>query len=136
MVQSPFPVHPSLFHTLALEAIEALPDHIREQMKDVVVVIEDRPETRAGGPAPKTARGSLLLGLYEGVPLTAWGRDYSGKLPDRITLFRGPIEAVAGSEEEVPRVIRETVWHEVGHYFGLDHEQIGKMEKRWRESRK
>ena len=58
-------------------------------------------------------------------------------LPDKITIFKEPIEQVAGSEEEeeVPRVIRHTVWHEIGHYFGLDHTHIRRMEERWRKRR-
>ncbi|HLD63728.1 MAG TPA: metallopeptidase family protein [Candidatus Peribacteraceae bacterium] len=112
------------FESIAWEAIDALPDHIKAALQNVIIVIEDRSP-------PKFGR-SLLLGLYEGVPLTVWGRDFSGKMPDKISLFREPIEVVAGTPENVPRVIRETVWHEVGHYFGLDHDQIGKMEQRWR----
>ena len=114
------------FQRMAMEAVAALPPAIRAELKDVIVVIEPRPEGRNVRP------GGLLLGLYEGVPLTAWGRDYNGKPPDKITLFMEPIEQVAGVPEEIPRVIRETVWHEVGHYFGLDHTQIRKMEQRWR----
>lgn len=116
------------FERIALEAVAALPQHIRTELRDMAVVIRQRPEGRNMRP------GSLLLGLYEGVPLTEWGRDFSGKLPDKITLFMEPIGQVAGSEEEIPRVIRETVWHEIGHYFGLNHTQIRKMEQRWRKS--
>jgi predicted Zn-dependent protease with MMP-like domain len=116
--------HPD-FEFIARQAVEALPKKIRDALGDVVIVIEDRPSGRRRG---------LLLGLYEGVPLTEWGRDYSGKLPDRITLYREPIETVAGSPEEVPRVIRETVWHEVAHHFGLGHDRISPMEKRWQQA--
>ncbi|MFA7682497.1 MAG: metallopeptidase family protein [Candidatus Peribacteraceae bacterium] len=121
---------PHTFTQIAQEAMEALPDHIRKAMGDVIIVIEDQP-----GKHRTFGRGGLLLGLYEGVPLTKWGRNFSGKQPDKITLFRQPIETYAKSPEEIPRVIRETVWHEVGHYFGLDHQQIGAMEKRWQERR-
>ncbi|MFH1670907.1 MAG: metallopeptidase family protein [Patescibacteria group bacterium] len=114
----------SAFEAVVREAIDALPPRIHEELKDVVIVIEDRPRPDQGGMS--------LLGLYQGVPLTEWGRQYSGKLPDKITIFRKPIERIAASEEEIPRVIRETVWHEIAHYFGFDHEQIRKMEKRWR----
>ena len=116
------------FEAVVREAIAAFPPRIREELKDVVIVIEDRPQQRG-------ERGGLLLGLYQGVPLTEWGRQYSGKLPDKITIFREPIERVAASEEEIPRVIRETVWHEIAHYFGFDHEQIRKMERRWRKAK-
>lgn len=119
------------FETIAREAVEALPEHLRKELRDVVIVIEERPEDRPNGnPAPP---GSTLLGLYEGVPLTAWNRDFSGKLSDKITLFREPIMHTAGTEEKIPGLIRETVWHEIAHYFGLDHTHIHTMEQRWRE---
>jgi predicted Zn-dependent protease with MMP-like domain len=118
---------PQIYETIVREALSALPAHLRGALKDVLIVIEDeQPPSRPG----------ILLGLYEGVPLPAWGRDFSGKLPDKITLFRASIERVAGSEERIPAIVRETVWHEIGHYFGLDHRQIRKMEERWRGSAK
>jgi predicted Zn-dependent protease with MMP-like domain len=123
------------FESVVREAIDALPPHLREQIKDVVIVIEDRPGPRLyenGTVRP----GTLLLGLYEGIPLSAWGRDFNGKVPDRISIFREPIELIAGTPERISAVIRETVWHEIGHYFGLDHAQIGKMEQRWRRKRR
>ena len=119
-----------LYDAAIAEALAALPSRIRGAMKDIVIIVEERPSRRPG--AYPIRRGQVLLGLYEGVPLTAWGREWNGKPPDKITLFKGPIEQVAGSPENVPRLVRETLWHEIGHYFGLDHEQIHAMERRWR----
>lgn len=116
------------FQAVVSEAVASLPPHIREKLTDIAIVVEEEPK--------REQRGRLLLGLYEGVPLTAWHRDASGKATDKITLYRKNIERIAGSPEEVPRIIRETVWHEIGHYFGLDHDRIGKMERRWRAKRK
>lgn len=116
-----------VFEGYVREALEAVPEHLRAQMSDVIIVIEDRPR-----PGQNRNRKGLLLGLYEGVPLTEWGRDYNGKLPDKITIFRQSIEAVAESPEEIPRITRETVWHEVAHFFGFGHDKIHEMEKRWR----
>jgi predicted Zn-dependent protease with MMP-like domain len=121
------------YQTAVREAIDALPPRLRAELKDIAIVIEARPEDRPGGNPLKDGR--LLLGLYEGTPLTSWGRDYSGKLPDKITIFLEPILRIARSEEEIPHIIRETVWHEVGHFFGLNHAQIRKMEQRWRMNR-
>jgi predicted Zn-dependent protease with MMP-like domain len=117
------------FERIAWEAFDALPAHLRTAIHDVSIVIEDRP----GPHHPR--RGGLLLGLYEGIPLTAPDRNFSGKIPDKITLFREPIEEMAGSEEEIPHIIRETLWHEVAHFFGFGHRHIHAMEKRWRERR-
>ncbi len=117
---------PAQFEAVAREAVDALPPHLRSALSDVLITVLERPEDHP------TASGRSLLGLYEGVPLTAWGRDFSGKLPDRITLFREPIERQAASPEDIPRVIRETVWHEMAHAFGFDHDVIRHMERRWR----
>lgn len=117
------------YDAIVREAIAVLPEHIRRELKNVVVVIEDF------APARADVQG-LLLGLYEGVPLTAWGRSFSSNLPDKITLYRASIERIARSPEEIPHIIRETLWHEIGHAFGLNHAQIRKMEERWRKKRK
>jgi predicted Zn-dependent protease with MMP-like domain len=109
------------------ETIEALPAKLRDRMKDVVVVIEERPQ-----------RGyrRRLLGLYEGVPITEWGKGAAvAELPDQITLFTRMIEAVAETEEEVPHVVRETLWHEIAHHFGFDHDAMHDMEAKWRRKR-
>jgi len=118
----------SFYEAIVHESIAALPERIRRELKNVVVVIEDHPPARAD------VQG-VLLGLYEGVPLTAWGRSFSSNIPDKITLYRASIERVARSSEEIPHIIRETLWHEIGHAFGLDHAQIHKMEERWRKRR-
>ena len=68
-----------------------------------------------------------LLGLYEGIPLTRRGMGYSGVLPDRITLFSRNIEAAAGSEERLPEVIRDTIVHEIAHFFGISDERLLEM---------
>ena len=112
----------SEFESVVNATIKKLPAQFKKHLDNVAVVIE---------PYPRSGSWNLL-GLYEGVPVTAWGRDYSGKLPDKITLYQENIEAYAISDEEIPRVIRETLLHEIGHHFGLDHDRIGEMEKRWR----
>ena len=114
------------YEAIIQEAITALPKAIREGMKDVLIMLEEE--------QPKE-RGGLLLGLYEGIPLTQWGREMSGKPPDKITLFRQSIEQYAHNPEEIPDLIRETLWHEIAHYFGFGHDRIGQMEKRWRKRR-
>lgn len=106
------------FEELAVEAIEGLPPWVHQRLENVDVIIEDAPP----------ATEPYLLGLYEGIPLTDRGLDYAGVLPDRITLFRGTIEAESGGdEEELRRVIQETVIHEVAHFFGISDERLHEL---------
>lgn len=98
-------------------ALDELPPWVQERMENVEVLIEDEPPEDA----PE------LLGLYEGIPLTERGVDYAGVLPDRITLFRRPIEEEAEDEQELKEVVRETVVHEVAHFFGISDERLHEL---------
>ena len=106
------------FEKLVGEALMALPKRIRDKMDNVAIVIEKRP-TR-----------SQFLGLYQGVPLNAWGSSFGMRLPDKITIFQEPIENFAHSEEEIKEIVKNTVWHEVAHHFGYGDEWIEKEEER------
>ena len=79
--------------------------------------------------AAKLKPGNMLLGLYEGVPLSKRGGNLK-LLPDTITLFQIPIEMTSNSKEQLIGQIKNTVWHEVAHYFGLDHEKIYSIQNR------
>lgn len=112
------------------DALAAIPERFREKMVNVVFVVED-----GHGPADGKDEDGCpyeLLGLYEGIPLTERGEDMSGILPDMITLFKGSIEEEA-AECDVPvaRVVRETVWHEVAHFFGFDEDKAEELERKW-----
>ena len=102
---------------LVAEALDALPDWVHRTLDNVEVLVDDRPPDDID---PDT------LGLYEGIPLTERGGDYSGVLPDRITLFAVPIAAEAGHDDQaLRRVIGETVVHEIAHHFGIEHDDMG-----------
>jgi predicted Zn-dependent protease with MMP-like domain len=104
------------FEQLVAEAIDELPEWVHQRLDNVDVVIEDHPP--AGRP---------LLGLYEGVPLTQRG-NYGWTLPDRISLYRSSIEAEAGGDEdELKRVVAETVVHEIAHFFGISDERLHEL---------
>lgn len=106
------------FEELAAEALEGLPAWVKDRLDNVEVLIEDDPPREYGH----------LLGLYEGIPLTSRGLDYAGVLPDRITLFRHAIEAEAGNDDqELRRVIQETVIHEVAHFFGISDDRLHEL---------
>ena len=112
------------FRELVSEALDGLPDEWADRLDNVAVVVEDEgsaEDLAAVGIDPATGRE--LLGLYQGVPLDARGVFYSA-LPDRIVIYRGPILRVARSRQDILRIVRETVLHELGHHFGLDEEDL------------
>jgi predicted Zn-dependent protease with MMP-like domain len=120
------------FLALVNEALESIPDEFRTAMHNIAIVVEDEPSTRAldevGIEPPDT-----LLGLYEGTPLTERGWAHGNTLPDKITLFQGPIEDASDDEDDMVVAIGETLIHEIGHYFGLSEEEIEEIEEKyWR----
>ncbi|MGN6242248.1 MAG: metallopeptidase family protein [Motilibacteraceae bacterium] len=120
---------PDEFDELVADALDGIPGELARAMRNVVVLVEDEPE-----PAQLEAHaegadgdGPELLGLYEGVPLTERDGWYSGVLPDRITLFRGPLLRRCSSREELVEEVRITVVHEVAHHFGIDDERLDEL---------
>jgi len=112
------------FRELVSEALDGLPDEWAGRLDNVVVVVEEEgsaEDLAAVGIDPATGRE--LLGLYQGVPLDERGVFYSA-LPDRIVIYRGPILRVARSRQDILRIVRETVLHELGHHFGLEEEDL------------
>ena len=101
------------FERLVAKALASLPEEFQSGLENVVVLIEDEPPEDM----PDT------LGLYEGVPLIERTLDDTS-LPDRITLFKGSIERACRAEDEIEGEVRITVLHEVGHFFGLEEEQL------------
>jgi predicted Zn-dependent protease with MMP-like domain len=111
------------FEELVADALDEVPDELAVEMVNVAVVVEDWP-TRA----QLDGRRGTLLGLYEGIPLTRRSPiSYGGVLPDKITIFRGPICARARDERELAAQVRVTVLHEVGHYFGMDDARLHEL---------
>ena len=110
---------PDDFERLVDESIDALPEWVHEAMDNVEVFVEDRP------PADQPT----LLGVYQGVPLAKRGFSYTWAVPDRITLFRSTIEAVArGSEQKLRQVISRVVAHEVAHHFGISDDRLKEID--------
>ena len=117
------------FQDLVDQAWESIPDSFRERFSNVAVFVEDEPSVEhlrsVGAPA-----GYTLLGLYQGVPLSQRGRGYSMTLPDRVTLFQGPIVRSARSSGEIPQIIYDTLWHELGHHLGMSEKDVREAEQR------
>lgn len=115
------------FEALVARAMRSLPKTFRDKIKNIAVVVEDwaDDETLAemGVEPPDT-----LYGLYRGIDLTRRDGSYGNVLPDVITIYQGPIEEDAVDEEEMAEIVRETVVHELGHYFGLDDETMHRIE--------
>lgn len=118
------------FEKLVAEGIDAIPKRFLERLDNVAIVTADAP-THAQLRTNDVPEGSTLFGLYEGIPLTSRG-DFYGMgdvLPDKITIFKHPIVHEAeGDMELVRKIVRDTVWHEVAHYFGYDDDAIEERE--------
>lgn len=134
------------FEKLIEKAIVSLPEYIQKAMDNVAIVVEKRPspyDLRKTG----TKIGNSLLGLYQGVPKTSWGRSFGQILPDKITIFREPIESLASSVtrasakggdeqsssiQEIAELIRIVVWHEIAHHLGFSEKKVRELERKWR----
>ena len=109
------------------DAWESIPESIRREFSNLVIAVEDEPSQEQLTKA-KVPRGDTLLGLYEGVPIKRRGWFYQMALPDRITLFQGPLERSAGSD--IRQAIYETLWHEIAHHIGMNEQEVRAAEKR------
>ena len=120
------------FEQLVKEAVATIPPKFRRAVSNLAIVIEDEP-SGALLEEMEIEPPDSLFGLYQGTPLTerTWG--YGNTLPDRITLYQGPIEDASENDDDVVVCIGETLIHELGHYFGLSEEEIEEIEERyWR----
>ncbi|HSX33803.1 MAG TPA: metallopeptidase family protein [Candidatus Saccharimonadales bacterium] len=115
------------FAELIDQAIAHLPKDHQKSIQNVAFLYEDEP-TADQREALKLQCNQTLYGLYQGVPLTK-RQGVTSYRPDRITIFKGPITRAAQNVAELKEMIRHTVWHEVAHYFGLDHDQIHHLER-------
>ena len=119
------------FDRLVAEACERIPARFRKRLKNVAMIVEPEPSP-AQLLRARVARGGTLLGLYEGRPLTRRSVFEPFAMPDRITIFQGPHERLARSPAALRRMVEDTVWHEVAHYFGMNEEQVRAAERRRR----
>ena len=114
------------FEALVEEALEQLPEEFKEALDNVAVMVEEEPsddDLEGVGIDPEDPDRDELFGLYQGTPITERDSFYSG-LPDRVLIYRGPILRECDTRREVIREIRETVQHELGHYFGLKDDEM------------
>ncbi len=114
------------FEEIVKEGIGAIPERFLEKLDNVDIVIEDEP-TPYQLRKLRARKSSIIFGLYEGVPQTKrW--HYGQVLPDKITIFKKPIEKMAYSEKEIKEIVTNTVWHEIAHHFGMDEKRVREAE--------
>jgi len=101
------------------DAVNSLPHQLRAAMNNLEIVVEDEPP-----------HGQPLLGLYQGVPLPRRTSNYSGALPDKISIYRGPITRRAGGDvDRLCREVRHVVLHEIAHHFGISDERLIELDR-------
>lgn len=115
------------FEELVQEAILELPEHIRQKMDNVEVIIEKKASAEQLAEVGLRSSNSLL-GLYQGIPKTAWGRGFGNILPDKISIFQEPIEKLAETDREIIALVKNTVWHEIAHHFGFSEKGVKRLE--------
>jgi predicted Zn-dependent protease with MMP-like domain len=122
---------PDEFDRLVAAAYARIPARFRRRLKNVALLVnpEPTPGQLARGRVPP---GGTLLGLYEGRPLTRRSVFEPFAMPDRIVIFQGPHERLAHGPEHLARLVKDTVWHEIAHYFGMDERQVRAAERRRR----
>ena len=114
------------FERLVVQALDDLPEFFRQKLQNVEVVVADWPtqaELRSVGMKP----GQLLLGLYHGIPQTKRTSHYGLVLPDKITIYRMPIERVCRTREQIIDQVQHTVQHELAHHFGIDDDRLREL---------
>jgi predicted Zn-dependent protease with MMP-like domain len=101
------------------EALDSLPPELRDSISNVAILIEEEPPP-----------GQPLLGLYQGIPLTRRGSGYTGAMPDKITVFSGPLERLYGSSpDQLRAAVKHVVFHEIAHHFGISDERLIEIDR-------
>jgi len=119
------------FEKFVVEGVDSIPEKFLKKLDNVDIVIEPEP-TPEQREKLKIRSGWTLFGLYEGVPQAKRGASYSSVLPDKITIFQRPIEAVAQNSQDIKKIVADTVWHEIAHHFGMDEGRVRAAENKRR----
>ena len=112
------------FEKVVQAAINSLPRVFKDALDNVEIVVEEWP--------PRSiSQGNLLLGLYQGVPKTVWGKSQGQQIPDKISIYKGPIEYISrGDPNEIKTLIVDTVKHEIAHHFGISDRRIDEIKRK------
>jgi len=117
------------FEKIVKEGIKAIPEKFLRKLENVAIVVENEP-IPAQEKKLNIHPNWTLFGLYEGVPQLERGTNYTFVLPDKITIFQKPIEAEARNKEEIKEIVKNTVWHEIAHHFGMGEVRVRQAEIR------
>ena len=122
------------FEALVADALDSLPESLLRMLDNVAITVADEPSPEQRAKA-NLGPGSVLFGLYEGIPLTARGNGYGMVAPDRITIFQRALEAGARTPDDLAAEVRHTVVHEIAHHFGIDDDRLVTLgfEEAWEE---
>lgn len=125
------------FEQAVADALDSIPEEFLDELENVVILVQDEPDEElysgSENSLPQDAycaeESGEILGFYDGCSLIERGDDYGafGDYPDTITIFKGPHERLEGGREAILEEIRRTVVHEIGHFFGMDEDQIDEM---------
>lgn len=119
------------FESLIGQAMDDLPQEYIHQLNNVAVTYENEP-TQQQRAQLQLRCDQTLFGLYEGIPLTKRNGNYNLVLPDKITLFKQPIVHASSDIAMLRAHVKHTLWHEIAHYYGLDHDRIHALERKHR----
>jgi len=119
------------FEKIVEKGIKAIPEKFLRKLDNVAIVIEAEP-TPAQKKKLNIRSDWTLFGLYEGIPQTHRGINYNAVLPDKITIFQRPIEEAARDEKDIKEIVKNTVWHEIAHHFGMSEDRVRQTEARRR----
>ena len=117
------------FEELVNQAWENIPESFRDRFSNLAIFVEPEPSYEQLR-AVRVPRSGTLLGLYQGVPLSRRSVHYGMVLPDRVTLFQGPIERSARRRDEIPDIVYDTLWHELAHHLGMNEREVRAAERR------
>lgn len=122
------------FDALVTRAMDELPQEYITGLDNVAILYADEPSEHQRDKSHLHS-GSMLLGLYEGIPLIQRGAGYTFVLPDKITLFKNALLSLASTEEELFQELKRTLWHEIAHYYGLSHADMHRLQEGGRDAK-
>lgn len=115
------------FEQIIADALDSLPTKYTDNMDNVAIVYEDEPSPEQREQL-RLRCNETLFGLYQGIPLPLRGAGYNLVLPDKITMFKLPLQMASDNSEQFKKHVKHTLWHELAHHFGLDHHRIHQLE--------